>query len=215
METEITPKVNAPHASQKGGAKIFIIDDDPMYSKTIQHQLGKYTGYSFYSFNTGEESLVQLEKINPDIVVLDYILNESNMQAKNGLEILKRIKKVKPDIPILMLSGNENIDLVIKSIRYGADDFIVKDSNAFTRLSKDISNALNALMYKNQEKQQESYAKYMTLGLVVLLAVVIVSFYFLPNITPWLIVGIMLAIILVIVIDTIKTEKEDYNKSHS
>lgn len=211
METVVAPE-KPQNTSQKNGVKILIVDDDPMYCKAIEHQLGKYTGYNFYTFNTGEESLAQLQRINPDIVILDYRLNDINPAAKNGLEILKRIKRVKPDLPILMLSGSENIELAIKSIRYGASDYIVKNSNAFARLSKDINKMLNSIMHQNWEKQQNNYAKYMTLGLIVVLFVVIVTSYFIPSITPRLIISFVVIGIIAVIIDLVRVEKKSAYK---
>jgi DNA-binding NarL/FixJ family response regulator len=199
-------------ANQKSKVKVFVVDDDPLYRKAIEHQLGKYTAYDFYSFDTGEESLIQLQKINPDIIILDYRLNDFNPKAKSGLEILKRIKRVRPDIPILMVSDSENIDMAIKSIRYGAADYILKNDNAFARLSKDINKVLNSSMHKNWEKQQNNYAKNMTVGLIMVLFGVMLTSYFFPKITPRLIIVFIAIGIIAIIIDLFRVERKSLYK---
>ena len=64
-----------------------------------------------------------LEQIKPDLILLDI-----QMAHKNGIETLREIRAMKnrADIPVIMLTGVEDKDFVLESIKLGACDYILK-----------------------------------------------------------------------------------------
>ncbi len=73
----------------------------------------------------------------PDIVFLDINLNE-----ENGIEYVPTIKNIYPGTKVIMLTASESENDLIKSIRVGANGYVVKDNNLFelyTALKKVIS----------------------------------------------------------------------------
>lgn len=84
-----------------------------------------------------KELMPLLEKINPDILVLDV-----TMPGKSGINIIEIIKSKYPTVKILMLSANDNRDTIFDSIEAGADGFLHKDSSEeeFIRAIKTINN---------------------------------------------------------------------------
>jgi DNA-binding NtrC family response regulator len=73
----------------------------------------------------------------PDVVILDYIIK----QGMNGDEILKKIKLNYNDVEVIILSGQENVDIATDIIRQGATDYVVKNQMSFFN----IGNTLNKI----------------------------------------------------------------------
>jgi two-component system OmpR family response regulator len=128
---------NSSPALEKPIIKIFLVDDDPMYLKVLEHEFSKNKDIDITSFTTGEECLLQLAK-KPDVVVLDYFLNSKLKDAKDGLAILIKIKEMAPDTHVIILSAYENVEIALNCIRYNAFNFIVKNETTFLRLKHSI-----------------------------------------------------------------------------
>jgi two-component system OmpR family response regulator len=79
--------------------------------------------------------------LNPEIVILDYHLSAHNKNAKNGVEILKKMKDNFPQVQVIVLSGQDKIDVAVDTMKYGAYDYVVKGESAFSRIENVINNA--------------------------------------------------------------------------
>jgi len=188
------------NANQKAEVKIFVIDDDPMYTQVLDHQLRKNDNYKVYSFKVGEECFKHIHLLSPDIVILDYRLNETNPKAMNGLEILKRIKRINPEIQVLMLSGHESFEVATSSIKNGAFDYIVKNETTFVRLQNLIDKILNNSRLQKIVLEQESHSKLIILAAVAVILIPMLSNQFTPNMAWWitLVAFAVLSVILIV-----------------
>jgi two-component system, OmpR family, response regulator len=110
--------------------KIFIVDDNVIFTKALSQYLTLKVPHQVSIFNTGEECLKRISE-NPDVVILDFNLNTVQKDAANGLEILETIKKHYPDIHIIMLSSQESYAKALQSIQKGAEQYVIKDEHAF------------------------------------------------------------------------------------
>jgi CheY-like chemotaxis protein len=106
---------------------IFVVEDNQIYNKLVVSYLktNKFTNVEAYL--TGEEVLKNMHK-NPDIVIQDYLLD-----GMTGIEVLIKAKKICPNVEFIFLSGNDNIDIAINSMKYGAYNYIVKDQMALQK----------------------------------------------------------------------------------
>lgn len=113
---------------------IFIVDDNEMFAQMLQDHL---TAPKFKTtvFNTGEDCINKLYE-NPDLIILDFHLNDVFKEAANGLEILQEIKNQNPRTHVIMLSSQEKYSVAAKTISKGAEQYVVKDDNAFSNISK-------------------------------------------------------------------------------
>lgn len=118
--------------------KIFLVDDDALFLKSLEIEFTHHTDFSVQTFATGELCLVSLSE-QPDVIILDYHLNSVDKHAMNGIETLDRIKETHPDIPIVMLSSQDKIDVAISCMHHRAFDYVVKSETAFMRLQKNIT----------------------------------------------------------------------------
>ena len=100
--------------------KILIVDDEPFNLDLLEQELSDL-GYAVVRAETGAAALTQIDKIAPDLVLLDYL-----MPGMNGIEVLQTIRKTQNDLPIVMITAYGTIDLAVEAIKAGADDFITK-----------------------------------------------------------------------------------------
>ncbi|MEI7895659.1 MAG: response regulator [bacterium] len=121
--------------------KIFIVDDDTMLTDALTDFLTRKTPHQIHVFNTGEECLSHLAE-KPDLIILDYYLNSVQKDAANGMEILQVIKKHYPGLHVIMLSSQERYAIALQTIQKGAEQYVVKDGEAFGKIAamiKDLS----------------------------------------------------------------------------
>ena len=72
----------------------------------------------------------------------NYFLDGIQENAKTGLDILKQIKAISPDTAVIMLSGQEDMETALETIRNGAYDYIIKSENSNNRLMFTITKLL-------------------------------------------------------------------------
>ena len=138
--------------------KIFVVEDDEWYNRLLVHNLSLNPDYVIESFSNGKDCLNNLDK-NPDVVTLDYRLPD--MQ---GLEILKRIKAENEEIQVILISEQDEIDVVVELLKFGAYDYIVKSRDIRERLLNTVQNIRNGVSLKkeivslrNEIKKKYSY----------------------------------------------------------
>ena len=100
--------------------KILIVDDEPFNLDLLEQELSDL-GYAVVRAETGAAALTQIDKVAPDLVLLDYL-----MPGMNGIEVLQTIRKTQNNLPIVMITAYGTIDLAVEAIKAGADDFITK-----------------------------------------------------------------------------------------
>ena len=118
---------------------IFIVDDDPMQLNMLKDHLSAMSTFDIHTFSTGEECIAQISKA-PDIVFLDYNLSNKNANAMDGLEVLRELKEKNPNGEVVMLSGQDKIEVAVDTMKFGAFDYIVKGESAFYRAEKAVFN---------------------------------------------------------------------------
>ncbi|HTA26630.1 MAG TPA: response regulator, partial [Bacteroidia bacterium] len=101
-------------------------------------------------YNTGEEFIQNIEN-NPDIVILDYNLSDyEHPDAMNGMHVLRDIKSASKDITVIMLSGQDKVQVAIDCLRNGAYEYISKSESAFVRIPNSIKNAIANIKSKRE-----------------------------------------------------------------
>ena len=102
--------------------KIMIVEDDEMICKE-QKELLEQNGYDVILLEDFQNPIQEIEKANPDLLLLD-----KHIPYINGELLLQNIRK-KSNVPIIMVtSSNTETDEAL-SISYGADDYITKPYN--------------------------------------------------------------------------------------
>jgi two-component system OmpR family response regulator len=118
---------------------IFLVDDEPIQNEMLKDYLAERFLYDIKVYDNGEEALKHMD-LNPEIVVLDFHLSAHRADAMNGVQVLKKIKERHPQVQVIMLSGQDKIDVAIDSMKYGAYDYVVKGETAFSRMENILNN---------------------------------------------------------------------------
>ena len=96
-------------------------------------------GFEVKSYFSGEECIDNL-KLNPDLIVLDYILGNEESNSMSGLETLQKINKSGKNITVVILSREKNESLIREFIKYGAKKYVIKDDYFIDTLIETIDN---------------------------------------------------------------------------
>jgi len=123
---------------------IFIVDDDPIINMLVTRRLAS-EGYLVKSFRYGEDCLKELDT-NPDLIILDYYFVSENMKVMNGMEVFNRIRELKPLIHVIILSGQENGEIVLELARKGINDYVIKDHNLIDNLTISVRDSLKRVI---------------------------------------------------------------------
>lgn len=75
------------------------------------------------TYKTGEEALVELPQIAPDIVIMDI-----NLPGMNGIECIKQIKGKSPKTQFMMFTVYENDEKVFEALKAGATGYLLKNT---------------------------------------------------------------------------------------
>lgn len=111
---------------------ILMIDDDPFQHSVVASILENENFQIKFALNY-EEAIKILNAVNPKLILMDFIMPELD-----GIETTKRLKSHEKfsKVPILMITGNSDIDVVKRSIHAGAVGFLVKPFSRHTLISK-------------------------------------------------------------------------------
>lgn len=161
----------------KATQSIFLVDDEPIQNEMLKDYLAERFNYQFRLFDNGEEALNNMSQ-NPSIVILDYHLNAHNPEAKNGVQILAAIKEQYPNTQVIMVSGQDKIQVAVDSMKYGAYDYIVKGETAFARME----NTLKRIHELEESKfMYQSSRKSITFLVIAMVCIIILSALLLVN----------------------------------
>jgi CheY-like chemotaxis protein len=136
-----------------GPITLLFIDDDPSYMAVAQHLLSRYQGRKFSILwkQDGASAIELLEKNHSvDLLLIDYFLPEMN-----GLEVTKAIREKKIDLPIIFLTSNRDFRLAIEVMKYGVEDYIVKDEAVDSVLPRTIINIMERVRLKQKIALQQ------------------------------------------------------------
>ncbi|MFM7194685.1 MAG: sigma-54-dependent transcriptional regulator [Bacteroidota bacterium] len=117
--------------------RIFIIEDDPTYTKFLRYVFELNPDYELHFFETGKAAIESLH-LRPEIISLDYALPDLT-----GEEVLQAVLEFDPEISVIVISAQEKIGTAVNMLKMGAFDYIVKDNDAKDRILNSTHNARN------------------------------------------------------------------------
>jgi len=105
--------------SQGGGAKLLVIDDDPVLCELVESVLAGW-GHTVSVAADAATGLKMLFAERPDLVILDV-----NLPDLDGWGMLERIREL-GEMPVLMLTSHDQEVDKVRALRGGADDYLTK-----------------------------------------------------------------------------------------
>ena len=101
---------------------VLVVEDEPAQREVLSYNF-EAEGFRVAQAGNGEEALILVEEVAPDVIVLDWMLPNVS-----GIEVCRRLKS-RPEtraVPIIMLSArSEEVDRV-RGLETGADDYVIK-----------------------------------------------------------------------------------------
>jgi len=105
--------------------KLLIIDDNPAILNSLKLLL-KTEYESLKAISNPNQLLSELEKNEPDVVLLDMNFRAGVNTGNEGLYWLREIKKKTPMVEVVMITAYGDIELAVRSLKEGASDFVLK-----------------------------------------------------------------------------------------
>ncbi len=125
---------------------IFLVDDHVIIRYGLQELVEKLGPYKVTKqFDNGQTLVETLsDKEYPDLIIMDH-----NMPHMNGQEVMQVFRDRAIQVPVLMLTLNEDENLIIQLFRLGVRGYLKKNCNA-SELQGAISQILNNGYYHNE-----------------------------------------------------------------
>ena len=124
LEEPAPPRVSGPHGLP--ARKVLLVDDEDSLRKVLKDLLER-EGYVVSEARDGVQALDQVDRVGPDIIVLDL-----NMPGLDGYGVLSHLRSrpATADIPVLVLTAKSDEDNEVRVFELGADDFLTKPFRA-------------------------------------------------------------------------------------
>lgn len=126
--------------------KIFLVDDDLFCLKLMEQAIRGQGYHDIQTFANGSDCLNSLTE-EPDIIFLDQM-----MGSVSGMDALKAIKRFNPDIFVVFVSGQQQVEVAVESLKFGAFDYIVKNETQRTKLHSVLDKIMLLRERLNQRK---------------------------------------------------------------
>ncbi|HYG62994.1 MAG TPA: sigma-54 dependent transcriptional regulator, partial [Thermoanaerobaculia bacterium] len=100
--------------------KILLVEDEPVIRFGIRDFL-ENKGFEVDEAADLESGRVVFQRSRPDAVILDYLLPDGN-----ALDLIEELRTLDPEVPVVVLTGHGSIDLAVRAIKEGAENFLTK-----------------------------------------------------------------------------------------
>lgn len=125
--------------------KVLIVDDHVLIREGIKQILELEDDILVIGqAGNGEDAFILADDLSPDVILLDI-----NMPKLNGIETLRKFKDLGVKSKVIILTIHEDKEYILKTLKLGANGYILKDSNA-NSLIKGIRNVANGETYIQQ-----------------------------------------------------------------
>lgn len=101
---------------------VLVIEDEPAQREVLVYNL-RAEGYTVSEADDGDDGLVMVQEVHPDVVILDWML-----PGVSGIEVCRRLKTNSETrkLPIIMLTARGEEADRVRGLETGADDYVVK-----------------------------------------------------------------------------------------
>jgi len=126
--------------------RVLLVDDNPDFLEGVSAWLTRDTAFELAGVAaSGGEALTQVERLEPDVVLMDVA-----MPDVNGFEATRRIKS-KPGAPlVILLTFHDSETARAEALAAGADGFVPK-----TKVTEDLMRVIRSLLAQGAGRKQE------------------------------------------------------------
>ena len=115
---------------------VFFVDDDKMILNLLEYTFKSRAGIEVRTFISGEECLENMH-LKPDLVIIDHLFPDDTGQL-NGLDAIKIMRETDKDVSIIVLSSQQDENLIPEFLKVGANQYISKDDYFIDALIESI-----------------------------------------------------------------------------
>jgi DNA-binding NtrC family response regulator len=115
--------------------RVLIVEDEEQVAALLEDAVAEF-GYGVRVAPTGVEALRLVPEFRPDVVLLDLALPEMS-----GDTVLQRLRQSDPHLPVIMVTGNTDMDVARRMLSLGAFDYVAKPFD-LSRLGRMLEAAL-------------------------------------------------------------------------
>lgn len=148
---------------QQRMSHILVVDDDPLNRKLLTGSLER-DGHRATAAPDGTAALAAIAEDPPDVILLDI-----EMPRMDGIELLRRIKDDPAirHLPVIMISGVEDTERLLRCLEMGAEDFLPKPVDpAILRARINAGLSRKALHELERERVRQLFARFLPEGVV-------------------------------------------------
>jgi cyclic di-GMP phosphodiesterase len=140
-----------PSSDAHFAPRVLAVDDEPAAARLLSLILAP-PAFRCTTACTAEEALVALQREPFDAVISDL-----QMPGLSGMELLTEVRHHHPHMAFLVTTGMDDVDVGVKAMRSGADDYLVKP----LRESAVVASLENALHKRRLEQEVETYRQHL------------------------------------------------------
>lgn len=138
--------------------RVLLVDDDPFLTELLKRHFEEEGVKEIIIARNSQECLEALKKC--DVIILDYYLDDGN-----GIDVLREIKTQDPNLPVIFLSGQEYVNIAIRSLKFGAFDYLEKSKLNFNKLMEVITKAIEQGKLFRREERLRKIRSFPSMGL--------------------------------------------------
>ena len=135
---------------------ILAVDDQPMNLELMREYLAP-TGCRFVTAEDGEEALQEIDRTQPDLVLLDVV-----MPRLDGVEVCRRIKANPASrlLPVVLVTSLSSVEDRVRGLEAGADDFLTKPIDRDELLARVVTLIRTKEIYDNLDDAEHIMAAF-------------------------------------------------------
>ena len=138
--------------STKNQELVYLLDDDLVFSHALELWF-EVQGYRIKVFHNAHSFFKGLKHCKPDIVILDFALNENYQEIKTGADVANRIDELYKNLPVIMLSAQRNIQVAVDLFKRHIIDYLIKDDEFHINLKHVLRNLKEITALRTEIKE--------------------------------------------------------------
>lgn len=133
-------------------SKILIVDDQEFLGNTLKDLLEDEHFTQVRYLKDSRQAVAAYQEFQPDLLILDI-----NMPYMDGFQVMAALKEIEKDsyIPVLILTGETEIEIRTRALKAGARDFLTKPFSGAETMAR-ITNLLEVRLLHNDIKSQNA-----------------------------------------------------------